>query len=407
MKTLLCNLILLLMLCISSACIAQTLRGKILAADTKQPIAGANVFLSNTSTGAVANDKGEFMLDHFPAGRFDLVVSCIGFETEVQTIQSNQIAAGITIYLKPKAKDLDEVIVRHYDKDGWNKWGAFFIKTLIGSSAYANDCVLKNKEVVKFVNNKKERTLEAFADDELVIHNPALGYILRYRLTKFEFNSATQLFFYQGYPFFEAMQARNSKQAKRWQQNRDDAYYGSIMHFMRSLFRNKLEEEGFEVKKLKKVPNKEWFRVKPLYDSTVKALRNEDGFFSVKRNDSLDYYNEVMRRPKSTDVLINKLLPGDSIAFAVDSTTAGLYFEDYLHITYTKKREPWEFLGQNRTRKPNFVNSRIYLPYNKGVAVLANGSYFSGIDLITQDYWAWWEKLGNMLPLYFKPVSSR
>lgn len=64
-----------------------TLKGKVLAADTKQPIHLANVFLSNTSIGTVTNAEGFFIIDHFPPGRYDVVVSCIGYESYVATIQ--------------------------------------------------------------------------------------------------------------------------------------------------------------------------------------------------------------------------------------------------------------------------------------------------------------------------------
>ena len=55
----------------------QALRGKVIASDSKQPIHLANVFLSNTSIGTVTNAEGIFVLDRFPQGRFDVVISCI------------------------------------------------------------------------------------------------------------------------------------------------------------------------------------------------------------------------------------------------------------------------------------------------------------------------------------------
>ena len=43
------------------------LRGKLIATDTKSPLAAASVFLSNTSVGTVTNAAGEFTLS-VPAG---------------------------------------------------------------------------------------------------------------------------------------------------------------------------------------------------------------------------------------------------------------------------------------------------------------------------------------------------
>jgi hypothetical protein len=50
------------------------------------------------------------------------------------------------------------------------------------------------------------------------------------------------------------------------------AYLGSWMHFFRSLYRNQLVEQGFEVRKIQKVVNEEYRRVKNLLYSRV----NED-----------------------------------------------------------------------------------------------------------------------------------
>ncbi|MDG4870120.1 hypothetical protein P8631_19190, partial [Guyparkeria sp. 1SP6A2] len=40
------------------------------------------------------------------------------------------------------------------------------------------------------------------------------------------------------------------RKIKKWQRNRFDAYQGSLMHFMRAVFRNRIAEEGFEVRKV-------------------------------------------------------------------------------------------------------------------------------------------------------------
>jgi len=386
------------------------LRGKVIAGDTKQPIHLANVFLSNTSIGTVTNAEGVFVLDRFPQGRFDVVVSCIGYETYVTTIQYTQLPANIEVVLKPKINVLQEVVVEPYEKNGWERYGNFFIENFIGTSALAADCKLKNPETIRFRYNKKENILRAFADEPIILENKALGYILRYDLKVFEYNYSTRIFYFQGYPLFEDIQTDRKRLLNRWEKNRADAYYGSMMHFMRSLFRNQLIENGFEVRKLIKISEEEKKRVRTIYNSRtyINGSGNivvNDSLLGNGNKDSADYYRKVMRQPEKMAVLINQLLPGDSIAFAIDSFTAGLYFDDHLQVIYKYKQVPNEYVRMNslslQPKTP--IMSEIFLPKKNAIAVLANGSYFEGIDLISSGYWGWWEKLATMLPFDYKP----
>lgn len=398
---------------LSASFAQQALRGKVIASDTKQPIHLANVFLSNTSIGTVTNAEGVFVIDRFPQGRFDVVISCIGYETYVTTIQYAQLPLSIEVILKPKVNILQEVVVEPYEKNGWERYGKFFIENFIGTSALAADCKLKNPETIRFRYNKKENILRAFADEPIVLENRALGYILRYDLKVFEYNYGTRIFYFQGYPLFEDIETDRKRLLNRWERNRTEAYYGSMMHFMRSLFRNQLIEEGFEIRKLIKVSEEEKKRVRNIYNSRTYVNGNgsiviNDSLLGKGNKDSAEYYRKVMRQPEKMAVLINQLLPGDSIAFAIDSFTAGLYFDDHLQVIYKYKQAPDEYVRMNslsvQSKTP--VVSEIFLPRKNAVSVLANGSYFEGLDLITSGYWGWWEKLATMLPFDYKPPKK-
>jgi CarboxypepD_reg-like domain len=386
--------------------IAQTLNGKVLAAETKQPIAAASIFLSNTSVGTIANDKGEFTIARFPAGRFDVVVSSIGYETQIITVNSTQLPELLSVTLQPKAKQLQEVILEPYDANGWSKWGNFFMENFIGKSAFAAQCTFKNKDAIKFRFNKKQNTLKAFADEPLVIENQALGYVLRYELKLFEYDFTKRTFYYQGYPLFEEMTAKRPGIAKRWEKNREEAYYGSLIHFMRCVYRNKIVEEGYELRKIIRVPNQEKIRVRKLYKSFVLTGTSTIDVNAIG-GDSSAYYQRILQEPDSKDFLINKILPGDSVAYALNPTTAALEFTDYLQVTYTKKKEPFEYFnGLGKRFADNAVVSELSLPNKTGVAVLANGSYYEGLNLMTSLFWAWWEKAATLLPLDYWPSKK-
>jgi hypothetical protein len=392
----------------------QSVKGKVLYADTRKPVAAASVFLANTSMGTFTNENGEFTIAHFPEGRYDLVVSFVGYESFTISIQSNRLPEHIDVVLKPKVNELKEVIVERYEKDGWTKWGKFFLENFIGMSAGAADCDLLNKEVLKFRLNKKENILYVTADDRLEIENRFLGYHLKYDLVSFEFNMRTRVMIYQGYPLFQNIETDRSRLKKKWLANREEAYYGSMMHFMRSLYRNKLIEQEFEVRRLIKVSDAEKERVSKIYRAQLGTQISTGGSMVIgginegTDPDSAAYYKKVMQKPESMNMLINRILTGDSIAYAIDSTIAGFNFKDYLHIVYKPKITPPEYyrsLNQAYIRAP--VSSEIKRTSTDPIMVWANGTYYEGTTMISMGYWAFSEKIAELLPMDYWPPPKK
>lgn len=380
----------------------QSLKGVVSDQDNK-PIPGASVFLNNTSLGTRTNDEGKFEL-FIPAGKFDLIVSSIGYETFNKTITSPGLDDFIPIKLKIKEMELDEVIVGPYEKDGWEKWGTFFLQNFIGTSANANQCRIKNSDIIKFRNSKKRNELTAYAFEPLVIENKALGYTIQYQMEAFNYNFGTHFLFYEGYPFFENMKGNPVKKGK-WEKRRSEAYSGSVLHFMRSVYRNRIIQEGFEVHPLQKIPNLEKRRVKMVYERNTKRIETAIGqsVISVINEDSADYYNRVLREEDYIDVIGKNILPGDSIAYAADSVTAGLYFENYLLVIYKNKKVPFEYLKEFPQQGIS-MTSQISLQKNRPVVIELNGSYYDPADLVSLGYWAWSEKMARMLPFDYQPL---
>lgn len=353
----------------------RIITGKIIDFNTKQALPSASVFLANTSAGTNTNSAGEFKLEIAGSGRYNLVVALIGYETYATEISLQENLTGLKIELKPQVAELEEVIVGNYDKNGWEKWGVFFMEMLIGNTPNALNCKLLNKEAVKFSFSKKENILRAYTTEPLRIENNALGFDLTYSLTQFEHNYKTRIFFYQGYPLFSEKKAKNNRQYQKWVANRKETYKGSLMHFMRSVFRNKIIEEGFEIRRI---------------------IRQKVSSANIKLNGE-----PIM---EEVDVLVNTPLNGDSIAFAIDDNTAGLQFKDYLQVVYKNKAiSPLYVRSKRNITLGDPMSAKLFMPdTSKIVSVLANGSYFFGKDILTLDYWAWSEKLSNLLPLEYR-----
>lgn len=59
-----------------------------------------------------------------------------------------------------------------------------------------------------------------------------------------------------GSPVFEPLLARSGRQQRRWETNRQQAYQGSLTHFLRSVHQNQVAEEGFRVQRLCRRPRR-------------------------------------------------------------------------------------------------------------------------------------------------------
>lgn len=379
-----------------SANAQQLLKGIVLDAEKNAPVPSASVFLSNTSIGTKTTSDGHFELS-VPNGRYDLVVSSVGYATYSQSI-TGQPGAPLTIRLSPKSEALETVVIAPYEKDGWQKWGRFFTENFIGTSADAAQCRIVNTKAIRFRILKKDNTISAYADEPLVIENKALGYVIHYQMENFSYNFNTHYLLYIGYPLFEPMKGGAARQRK-WEKRRAEQYEGSLMRFMRSLYRNRLIQDGFEVRSVQRVPNAEKERVRAAYKSNERITHNADGTMVVTTisQDTAAYYDRILAQQDYQSIIGKTLLPGDSIAYALDSVTAGLEFPNYLLVIVKGKVAPPEYIAQF-PKSSTAMLSYLSLAHDVPIAVQASGNFYNPADLLMEGYWAWSEKMATMLP---------
>src|SRR4051812_16416273 len=77
--------------------------GIVIDADSKAFINGCNVFLNNSSKGAITDAAGKFILRDIPeGGSLQLVVSSIGYETFTYSFSPQQLPLNLNISLNKK-----------------------------------------------------------------------------------------------------------------------------------------------------------------------------------------------------------------------------------------------------------------------------------------------------------------
>lgn len=196
-----CGFTILFLLFCSFAFPQQSITGAVVPEEGGQPIAGASVFVNNTSIGTTTNNEGQFQLNNIPAGKYDLVVSCVGYESIVYALQPGAPPLKARFELKHKITALENITVGGYITETWAKWGKAFLESFLGVTPVALRCVLLNKEALHFRFYKKQNMLEVVADAPLEIENPLLGYHLQYELQDFRIQFKEHSSYYAGYVF--------------------------------------------------------------------------------------------------------------------------------------------------------------------------------------------------------------
>ncbi|WP_158624898.1 carboxypeptidase-like regulatory domain-containing protein [Gynurincola endophyticus] len=382
----------------------NTISGKVINKETKAPVAGASVFISGTSRGTISNNEGEFTLLNIPNGKFDLVVTNVSFQSYVRPFNVTELPLTLNIELDLKVTELEQVIIRPYEEDTWAKWGLFFTETFIGTSLYSKQTVIKNKESIKFRYYRKEQILEAFSEGPIIIENRALGYTIQYQLEHFQYSTKERKLLYYGFTLFEDMADDRRRVPRRWAYNRTAVYEGSMVHFFKSLYDRKSEQNGYEVRILKKGKNIERERVAAIYQE-IKANIDSFGLVNVEvDNDSLNYYSGIMRQSEYVDYLQKDPINPEN--FIIDHTLSEkeLFFNDYLHIRYKKKLEDIEFIHHTRENRKAFnPTSVIFLDEKTPVSVNRHGNFYPPQNVVCSGYWAWSEKVATLLPLDYDP----
>lgn len=399
------------------------LKGKV-TTGTGEALRGAGVFISNTTIVTTTNVNGDFVLNHLPAGDISLVVSYVGYETTTTLVVPSLRTKRYLIQLQSQSNELKAVVIGKYDKRGWKKWGETFTDAFIGTSALAKNCVITNQDVIRFLYNEHTKQLHAYADVPLQIENHSLGYHISVNLMDFTYDVTDHVVDYRVYSLFTEMEGTEDKQ-EEWKRNRKKAYALSLLRFMRTLYNRNFRNEGYQVRTIESTSNVEKGRVQELYKSKFDLLKDSlkdvdivnkqiEKLFS---KDSLTYYKKVLAEEDRTANMHFDLQNFKDMASATDSNTVLLHFKDYLQITFSKAKEPEEYLTYKNklyiekglltkadVKEMNRGYPSTLLSLTQGIPIqIAENGHFTNTDLFMDGFWGWWEKIATALPYEYEP----
>ncbi|MEY3957313.1 MAG: hypothetical protein RLZ73_1769 [Bacteroidota bacterium] len=210
-------------------------------------IPGASIFIEGTTMGTQSDATGHYVLKNIPPGRHRLVASMVGYIPKLVLMDFPGKITELNINLEEDNKTLDEVRVVGSQDKLWEKQFREFEKGFLGESYHRKEVFITNKEVVDFTESSD--AFSAKASQPLQIINKSLGYKVTYFMDNFEkTNSLTS---FKGLASFEKLVPEDAKQERKWKRNREEAYEGSLKHFLKALGDNRIEEEGFNAYLLK------------------------------------------------------------------------------------------------------------------------------------------------------------
>lgn len=344
--------------------------------ENSKPIANTSIYVDGSTIQTKTNENGEFELN-LPNGQYNIIARAEMYENYILSINTNQ-KQHYKIVLDPEIIALQEATVQAMSKDDWEYYYQTFIGLFLGSNEAAKKCKIENPKDLRFNYNKQTRELKATSRNPLIITNNYLGYKIEYDLVDFNLNYQTNYVLTLGTALFTKLNANSSK-TKKWEENRKTSYLGSVTHFMKSIYDEKLEENGYDVKRL---------------------IRKENPAYQ-KFKDEMLVGGKISGNvpPKIITYLINQKVPYDSLKI-IDGKNQFLHFKGLFSVEYKKEKEDILYSKQNGS---NYTSNQLSIFTLKSdlLKIEENGSYYHPGDLVVEGYWSW-EKIANMVPIDYK-----
>ncbi|MEM8583072.1 MAG: carboxypeptidase-like regulatory domain-containing protein [Bacteroidota bacterium] len=255
----------------------DTLRGQVVDSASMNPLPFVTVFFDGTTVGSLTTEDGFFALAldrvQLPAL---LSVSHIGYESWQMEVSE---AIDVTIFLKPRKYDIATIEIEDDDRRAENV--EEFIAQFLGLDKWGTESSISGTEHLFFERVNQRRTIQnartrmlmneipvhlenaewsedgndlsydikksftVRANAPLLVDLPHLGYKVQVDLQDFHIDYDQGLRVYFGTFFFMPYEEAGERPRAKHRRNRERAYFGSIQHFLRALYGNRLYEEGY------------------------------------------------------------------------------------------------------------------------------------------------------------------
>ncbi len=237
-------------LLLSSPVLAQEdtggLSGRVSDASDGRPLPGVHVYLAQTTIGTTTDAEGRFEIRGVSPSAYEVVASMVGYATQTHPVDfTARPRIDLQFTLAPAVVRLDEVRVSGRIDRRWRRLFRHFERAFVGTSRFAREAEILNPHVLDFDPDPWDGSFTARASEPLIVESRGLGYRVRYELEHFFADPETEAVRFNGRVFFEELTPRDSGEARRWADNRETVFLGSVPHFLWALTQDRLAKEGF------------------------------------------------------------------------------------------------------------------------------------------------------------------
>ncbi len=363
---------LLLLLLLAFPAAAQTFRGSVLDAESREPLPGAHVFVDGTQEGDVVAADGSFSLDLPNRRPLVIVISMVGFKLQTVSITPRfDLEIDHEILLTEDPIVLAEFVIEAVKPRALRRLRGRVDDLLFSSTPAGSRCEIENPQALQIENING--SLRVRSREPVKVLNPYLGY--RITIHGFRLEGTQRFYDFVGRLQFEELDGTTEKATRARQDRRLRTWNGSRQHFLRALVQGTLPESGFTAELVQS----------PGYlkgGQTIReALGDEDKGGSVLHGD-----------------------PGD--------LTRSLMFSGALLVRYRRERPLPAYASFLRSVNIGDSNTRervSWLELPTGIALLdRNGVPFADgatAPLSHYGYWSW-ERVCDTLPADWAPPED-
>ncbi len=377
------KLYLLFLLLFSNLLFSQSnFKGYLLDKENNVPLSGANIFIPNTAIATISDANGFFEI---PVSNSTTVIliSFVGYETISVNIKAVvNFAIARDFFLTKSNVNLTEVVVNFKTVKNRKEALNIFKKFFIGESEIASKVLIQNPHDLDFREEKSadHYRLIALTDKPIVLINEKLGYKISYILLDFEYNlqdkKSTIYSSYKGYAQFTDIIKEYNLNEKKVKYNRENAFYGSAMHLVRSIYNRDYENNAFAISKFRKEPQNENKKYKNYADSI--------------HNKIVGVQYKILKAKVNADEIVE----------TDQNQKKYLIFTDFLNVIYKDEKEDFKYVTNGRHRN-NYQSTEIELKDTK-IEIFSDGNYFPDDKMVFYGHMAF-EKMGDMLPFDYQP----
>ncbi|MDG1276410.1 MAG: carboxypeptidase-like regulatory domain-containing protein [Algoriphagus sp.] len=221
-------------------------------AKTGEALPFTNVFINNTTIGAITDLEGNYEIKGKIPSNLELVASFVGYVTKVEeVIVGNRNSVTVNFSLEPQQSVLSEVELKSRRDRVWERSLKRFEDVFI---AVPDDPIggrlakILNPWVIDFEQikvNNGANYVKATAQEPIIIDNDALGYRVEFHLQDYRWSRTSSR--YYGQVFYTEKTPKDEKEAQLWRDNRESSYQGSSRHLIQSIILNQADAQGFRM----------------------------------------------------------------------------------------------------------------------------------------------------------------